>query len=434
MQQRLDILSDLHVVPTFEKWDLGPESSGDPADPMAYYQMLDDLTVEVESTDGWQIALFVDAADGAGGWVFAEPLDLGVSDGPVAAIEQLAVDGAMPPVPPAGALDARLISWSGAMNGAGTYREFFSNAQAQVQEWELAVMTPVPGDYSLFWSRLPTEGSFILTSDCGLTLDMRTVGMYDPNGDTCGTLYVTYYPEAIVHSLHGGWNLLSFPIAGEPGEDAIADIFPSAPLSVFSFVNGLYETTAITTAMEPGRGYWVNLPIGGVWNVIGEQVSDKNVSVNAGWQIIGAFDAVVDVAELQLQNPAVQSMFGYDSGGYYFAEQMEPGRGYWANLGAAVTIDFLALEGDSTSVATKPVVARSTAPAMLVASTDDGKEQQLQLGADFVHHLPPRPPAGTFDIRIHHDSGNASWGVHRKSLSTTHRVTCSRFVGRCLAA
>ena len=423
VQQRLDILSDLHVVPTFEKWDNGPESSGDPADPMAYYQMLDDLTVEVESTDGWQIALFVDAADGAGGWVFAEPLDLGVSDGPVAAIEQLAVHGAMPPVPPAGALDARLISWSGAMNGAGTYREFFSNAQAQVQEWELAVMTPVPGDYSLFWSRLPTEGSFILTSDCGLTLDMRTVGMYDPNGDTCGTLYVTYYPEAIVHSLHGGWNLLSFPIAGEPGEDAIADIFPSAPLSVFSFVNGLYETTAITTAMEPGRGYWVNLPIGGVWNVIGEQVSDKNVSVNAGWQIIGAFDTVVDVAELQLQNPAVQSMFGYDSGGYYFAEQMEPGRGYWANLGAAVTIDFLALEGDNTSVATKPVVARSTAPAMLVASTDDGKEQQLQLGADFVYHLPPRPPAGTFDIRIHDDSGNASWGVQRKSLSTTHRVT-----------
>jgi hypothetical protein len=423
VRQRLDILSDLHVVPTFEKWDLGPESSGDPADSMAYHQLLDDLTVEVESTDGWQIALFVDAADGAGGMVFAEPLDLGVSDGPVAAIEQLAVDGAMPPVPPVGALYARLISWSGAMNGAGTYRDFFSNAQAQVQEWELAVMTPVPGDYTLFWSRLPTEGGFILTSDCGLTLDMRTVGMYDPNGNTCPTLYVTYYPEAIVHSLHGGWNLLSFPIAGEPGEDAIADIFPSAPLSVFSFVNGLYETTAITTAMEPGRGYWVNLPIGGVWNVIGEQVSDKNVSVNAGWQIIGAFDAVVDVAELQLQNPAVQSMFGYDSGGYYFAEQMEPGKGYWANLGAAVTIDFLALEGDSTSVATKPVVARSTAPAMLVASTDDGKEQQLQLGADFVYHLPPRPPAGTFDIRIHDDSGNASWGVQRKSLSTTHRVT-----------
>ena len=361
----------------------------------------------------------VDAADGTGGKKYADRLILGLSAGPDTEIEQLSGgEAAMPPVPPAPALDARLLSTSG-----GTRVQFLSNAQTGAHEWDVAIMTPVPGNYTLFWNRLPQEGVFILSSDCGLYLDMRTSGKYQPQGNTCGNFHINYYPDKNNSSLHAGWNLLSFPLTGELGTHTIADILPTAPLSVFAFTGGSYETIASTTSLVPGRGYWVNLPSGGAWTIVGQLVTNKNVSIAAGWQMIGAFDKEIDVAVLKLAYSTIQSVFGYDSEGYYHAKDMKPGKGYWANFGAAVTIDFLAFEGASGSVATKPVVAPPTAPAILVASTDEGKDQQFQLGAHYVHHLPPRPPAGTFDIRIHDDSGNASWGVVRQSLPPTHRVT-----------
>ena len=98
------------------------------------------------------------------------------------------------------------------------------------------------------------------------------------------------------------------------------------------------ETIATTTSLVPGRGYWVYLPSGGAWTIVGQLVTNKNVSIAAGWQMIGAFDKEIDVAVLKLAYSTIQSVFGYDSEGYYHAKDMKPGKGYWANFGAAVTI------------------------------------------------------------------------------------------------
>ena len=71
----------------------------------------------------------------------------------------------------------------------------------------------------------------------------------------------------------------------------------------------------------------------------------------AGWAMVGPCESPVSVAGLQAQNSDLVSVFGFGAG-YFQAEFMDPGYGFWTNMAASGVLD---LRGGALA---KPVVAR----------------------------------------------------------------------------
>jgi hypothetical protein len=112
---------------------------------------------------------------------------------------------------------------------------------------------------------------------------------------------------------------------------SLQTLFPSATsLFAFSPATG-YESV---TALEPGRGYWINLPASTTRTVSGTQPSSMQVELPSGWSMLGPLAAEMDVSEL---GDDVISLYRF-SGGYEAAASLHPGEGYWVNLSGAASL------------------------------------------------------------------------------------------------
>ena len=140
------------------------------------------------------------------------------------------------------------------------------------------------------------------------------------------------------YNLSPSWNLVSLPLV--PLDASVSGLFPDA-ISAFGFANGYFAVSALT----PCKAYWVNLAEGGSYTVEGsENVSSCTDTMNSGWHLFGAPRGITPVAEIA-QDPAdiLTSVFGFENG-YYQADTMNEGAGYWVNLSADGII-FLTTNG-----------------------------------------------------------------------------------------
>ncbi len=125
-----------------------------------------------------------------------------------------------------------------------------------------------------------------------------------------GNEKVTYEP---------GWQIVSIPVVPGPNQ---------ALPNMYSYDNG-YVTAS---KMKFGQGYWAK-PSETVFFQGGKSLSDS-VSVKVGWNLIGALSEQMSLIELSsVPSSIIESRFyGYDSNGYYIADKLEPGFGYWVKV------------------------------------------------------------------------------------------------------
>ena len=148
------------------------------------------------------------------------------------------------------------------------------------------------------------------------------------------------------------WNLVSLPLV--PFDASVASLFPDA-ISAFSF-NGSYFPVS---ELSPCKAYWINLAEGGSYTVQGTAiVSTCTDAVNSGWNLFGAPRGVTQVAEIyQEPDDILISVFGFDKG-YYLADTMNEGVGYWVNLSTDGIIALTGLDGSVINIPTNaPPVA-----------------------------------------------------------------------------
>ena len=81
-------------------------------------------------------------------------------------------------------------------------------------------------------------------------------------------------------------------------------------------------------------------------------------TLNSGWHLFGAPRGVTPVAEIYQEPAAIlTSVFGFDKG-YYLADTMNEGVGYWVNLNTEGTIALTGLDGSVPEIpANAPPVA-----------------------------------------------------------------------------
>jgi hypothetical protein len=193
------------------------------------------------------------------------------------------------------------------------------------------------------------------------------------------------------------WNLVGLPVSVEDPNHM--SIFPDAiEGTLFSFGNG-YE---LQDDLVTGSGYWLRFTESGSSTITGELLGSVSVSLMTDWNLISGpsdavlFDNIDDPDGLIIPG----TVYGFGNG-YEQTDVFEPGKGYWVRSTGNGSVNIGAARSGKT---TNPLASKlyntnsiSVNDAELYFGVNIPEEDKLSFS------LPPKPPAGGFDIRFFGD-------------------------------
>ena len=354
------------------------------------------------SRDRFGSSIVVQEATGADGYYARKTLAFGLHPSATPGIDAALGEVELPPMPPMGVFDARLVSAGGAALGQGALIDNrtgdYLNAGARTHEirFQRSVEgVPVYFNYSFPHDvrgrlRDVITGSIVDVTLAGVGTFTLTNGAIDRL-----SLSVQYAQACGDVPLTSGWNLVSAP----------ATAASMAPVNLFPGTTNPY---GYSTAYEPaaalmlGRGYWVRASSAATRSVCGVIAPTLTTPLVAGWNLVGPFDLPVAVSALTTEPAGLvaSSFYGY-AGGYSVASTLQPGRGYWVKASAAGALRlFPAAPAPSAPARADDEVAG----VRLVVVDAVGQRATLRMGAPATdaapNGLPPAPPSGAFDVRF----------------------------------
>ncbi len=224
----------------------------------------------------------------------------------------------------------------------------------------------------------------------------------DKNGDLLNIVHETIMngdpseTEEIDVSYNGNWNLLSVP-------DESVD-FPCTNYidgTLYSFEYNSYTNVGVDD-ITVGQGYWLRFEDMVECTFSGDPITETSVQLTEGWNLMGSISSSVDVASIIDEDNLIvpSTIYGFDES-YTEAEMIEPGYGYW-----------LRAFQDGEITLTSDVTARAVplnfsligqANSLTVNGMDLYFGLELSTKDRLSYSLPPKPPAGAFDIRFNGD-------------------------------
>jgi hypothetical protein len=219
-----------------------------------------------------------------------------------------------------------------------------------------------------------------------------------PGGEATGTLPCF----SISQNTMTGWNLLSMPV--RVPNPTKAAVFPGSASSAF-YYQGNYQKK---DTLRYGAGFWVKYNGVVAVELSGEPLTVDSITVNSGWNLIGALSQPVAVSSIVSEPPSIvaSNYFGYN-GGYFAAESLTTMRGYWVKASGSGTL-VLSASAQVPAAAQKSADHSGTDSYIAVTFSDAaGRKQTLTLASPThvnngseAAELPPVPPAGAFDVRF----------------------------------
>ncbi|MBI4811804.1 MAG: hypothetical protein HY800_10260 [Ignavibacteriales bacterium] len=197
-----------------------------------------------------------------------------------------------------------------------------------------------------------------------------------------------------------GWNLLSLP-TGSMEINLKDNIFPASSSSAFAYTSGYVTKDTI----ENGLGYWLKFDTIKTITFYGFPLSDLTVDVRKGWNMIGSIGVPLSTSSITTEPSGIISSYIYGSnGGYFTADTILTGKGYWVKVSQ---------DGDMTLDSGEGLFSKENNKLL---STDQmghitfqdakGREQRLYFMDQHVDEsilefseLPPVPPSDGFDVR-----------------------------------
>ncbi len=124
-----------------------------------------------------------------------------------------------------------------------------------------------------------------------------------------------------------GWNLLGLPAATTNSQ--YQAVFPNAEVGSFFSYDGAYHAA---DSFQVGVGYWLNFSAGETVSITGVEINSATVNLATGWNLISGLSSKIAVADINDPGNIIipNTVFGYN-GGYFQADTLEPGKGYWLN-------------------------------------------------------------------------------------------------------
>jgi hypothetical protein len=326
----------------------------------------------------------------------ADTLLFGASGGATDGIDVAEGETELPGAPSPGQFDARWL----VPPTAGTTTDIRDSlGEAHVQNVFTLAVQVGPGGYPLTLRWSPDslgEGSFTLrdTLTRGLLAgaDMRREStLVVANASVTAFEIIQVRSVNVVLSGDGGWKLVSLPVV--TADRRKSTLFPNSLSAAFAFSQGYAQRDTLSY----GAGYWLKARTS---YLVGGAMERDTLPVSAGWNIIGSLSVPVPSSAVRSlpESLVVSSIFGY-ANGYFAADTITPGEGYWVKVKSAGS---LVLDVDAPPQA---MVIRKRLPLNTLTIRDDrGGESILRfdgsMAVDRQAEMPPRPPNGAFDARF----------------------------------
>jgi len=257
-------------------------------------------------------------------------LEFGTAHGATDGIDPQYGEEELPPVPPAGAFDARwqIVSTQGSLRDV---REVLGGARAQAIY--TGQMQPGIGGYpmTLRWSRSQfPAGLFVLRDEFAgsfFKVNMRLEDSVVIANSGLRTFQVVYSsPDTLEAPVDLLWNMVSLPMTVV--DRRVTQVFPSATSSAYAFSLSGYVARDTLRYKE---GYWLKFAAAETLAIAGSVRDVDTIDVRQGWNMIGSISySVPTTAVIELPGNLVNSMyFGYGPGRYVLTNVLQPMKGYW---------------------------------------------------------------------------------------------------------
>ncbi|MCX8009599.1 MAG: hypothetical protein N3A61_00455, partial [Ignavibacteria bacterium] len=244
----------------------------------------------------------------------------------------------------------------------------------------ITTLAGVTGNRGVF--RLP-NGNYLTTNSAGLyeiddstgalirqiyaAANLQYIDIFD-RGTSGGTATATvnFIPD---------WNLFSIPIT--VSNMSVDSLLTGKSSPAYSYNNGYQSVDTI----KNGYGYWVKFPSSKTLNLTGTSVSNKTISVNQGWNLIGPFNNNVPIGSITSTPPNIiaSNFYGYNNG-YFVASELNPGIGYWIKVSQNGTLNLPTTL--MKSVEFGAMNAELDGAGKIIISDANGKEMVLYVTKD----------------------------------------------------
>jgi len=178
-------------------------------------------------------------------------------------------------------------------------------------------------------------------------------------------------------------------------------LFPQAITPAYAF-QGVY---AAHDTLATGKGYWMKFGSSQIVPIDGYLFSQTSAELAEGWNIVGSISHPLPFSSVTTTPPDILGpyVFAYNRG-YFTADTLYPGIGYWVRADQAGEISF---DATSRALPKKPL-SQLLAPFNSITVSDGlGGSQTLYFGATSAKtagtpaiSMPPKAPEGSFDARF----------------------------------
>ena len=322
-----------------------------------------------------KIGMFPEATDGYDHWIdrYAPP----------------------PPPPP---------TWDAAIYNPIINDRFFIDmrpvpAIGEVTEWAVDFQPENETDsITLSWNTDELgEGNFILSDPFDgeyFSINMSEMDSYSFPPSFTRVIIRHSLSTGVMVSYIDGWNLVGLPLAVQ--DASCVFLFPESVEETLYSYNGGYTSQSELT---PGEGYWLLFSSSGSAAVTGSPINELTLSLASDWNLISGISDPVSIYSIFDPDSIVvpNTLFEFTDT-YSESEIITPGEGYWlrafqdgeiiltSDVTARVTSQDRSLNGKANSI--------SINGFELYFGVELSDKERLSFS------LPPKPPAGAFDVRF----------------------------------
>jgi len=335
-------------------------------------------------------------------------LTFGQAPGAVDGLDPSLGEAELPPPPPPGVMDARFEL---PRTTIYSLKDFRSEADKTIL-WRFRFQPGSGGlPITLRWNPadLPDKRFNLRDEITGsiVNVDMKAQSSCTVTNPAINSLIIESTDTLVrLVNVAAGWNIISVPL--KAADMSVTTLFPEAASSAFQFNNGYVPVTTLSN----GIGYWIKFNNAQQYQIQGQEVSPKQMPVNAGWNIIGPFEENVPIAQITSDPTSIiQSDFFKFDNGYKSVTVLEVGKGYWVKVSQSgmLRVQQNIGLGKSEVADNQTDISHERMDKLpgIRFEESNGQIRTLYLTSNNEYNerseLPPIPPTGIFDVRFSTD-------------------------------
>ncbi len=216
-------------------------------------------------------------------------------------------------------------------------------------------------------------------------------------------------PEETPTTHISGWNIVGMPMVVD--DPLVTMLYPS------SIINTCYGYSAqgyfLTSELNMGLGYWLRFPESGEISIWGAPEDELALSLVEGWNLISGTHIETNVNTISDPDNIVvpNTIYGFSATGYYNSDVLVPGQGYWVRSTANGVITVISGSTvQTTSISQKYEILSNR---LIVNGSPLYFGFELTDTEKLSYSLPPKPPAGAFDVRF---AGDTKYSVSHGTI------------------